>query len=116
MPREESALDILIRQEAARMTRSPQVGPSEGAVAREVCRSLDPSSPTRLLLEALLGNINFGSSDRAQILDDIRTHNYNVAVEIQSVSNQRWIKRGGQFRLPEVEVEPTQATPTPVEE
>ena len=56
-------LDTLISTEQTRMQNA-----SPGAVAREVCRSLDLHSPARDLLEALLADSNKAAFDRSCIL------------------------------------------------
>lgn len=93
--------DALIRAKTERMTHGPNMRPSVGAVAREVCRSLDPKSPTRLLLEALLASSNFANTDRAAILDEVRTIiNAELFAQLVQNSNDRWTKEQiGKFEL-----------------
>lgn len=45
-------------------------GVSTGAAARQVCRSLDPGTPLRRLLEELLADANRASRERYRILED----------------------------------------------
>lgn len=64
-------------------------GISAGAAARQVCRSLDPSSPIKLLLEAMLSDANEAANDRASILNEIQEFDQNFGKQLRLASFNR---------------------------
>jgi hypothetical protein len=61
------------------VAREWREGVSAGAAARQVCRSLDPHSSLKRLLETLLAEANQASHERYQIVEDVRRDSPPIA-------------------------------------
>ncbi len=69
-------------------------GVSAGAAARQICRSLDPSSPLKLLLEAMLSDANEAAQDRSIILNEIKEFDLSFGKQMELASFNRINHRG----------------------
>lgn len=64
-------------------------GTSAGATARQLCRSLAPDSPLKLLLEAMLADANESAQDRTIILNEIMEFDLNFGKQLKLASFNR---------------------------